>query len=400
VSVPPGTGVFDVHVSTLPFDTVYAPTNVNGINGTLRKTRRYGDVLNVDLPDDVPDGSLGPITVVITQPNAKAWPDAAGNVTQVLYTGIGPTHPVSDGGVPTPKHIASNHYTDGSHRIIGLAFEVVNTTPALYRGGSVTCWRQTADPVGNYMNAVDALGDPAADYHDMVFSRAPPPTVDDAMLLRDTVQWPAEQGAYVVSSQTGWDNEFVIPQSKYQIIDGAGAQACYDSRGNTFTGITNYAVGNADWSTVDCPMNNSNTEFSNCGAIFSGLQEQTTLRINWRFIVERTPSLSEPDLVVLTSPSPAYDPVAYEFYSHARRLMPVGVPLNENFMGTWFKEAAKNTFDAVKGAAKFAAPRLLKGQHPLEIIIEGATKAHRGAKKKQPPAKKKPMAPKRKARKN
>jgi hypothetical protein len=74
------------------------------------------------------------------------------------------------------------------------------------------------------------------------------------------------------------------------------------------------------------------------GLYFTGLSLQTTLAITLNCFVERFPGPQETDLVVLAKPSPQYDLLALEIYSHALHDMPPGVMVKENGLGEWFAD--------------------------------------------------------------
>jgi hypothetical protein len=74
------------------------------------------------------------------------------------------------------------------------------------------------------------------------------------------------------------------------------------------------------------------------GSIFTGLSNETTLQVTVKYYVERIPTVSDPDLLVLSRPSPQYDPMAVEIYSRAMSELPVAVAVGENPLGEWFND--------------------------------------------------------------
>jgi len=72
------------------------------------------------------------------------------------------------------------------------------------------------------------------------------------------------------------------------------------------------------------------------GALFAGLSNSTTLTFNTIHYYESFPGLSEPDILVLATPSAEYDSDALNIYSHSLGTMPVGVKVGENGLGDWF----------------------------------------------------------------
>jgi hypothetical protein len=362
----PGAGPWDLHIALLNQDVTTGENG--GLNSSIRQTRRFGDMLGsrvVPGSNNTQD-TFGLLTSAQCSTGLKTWPNGAGPAdASVEYRGHGPTKTVLDGGTP-PKWTRNNNYMDGQHKIIAIGWEVVNTTPLLYRGGSATCYRAPQLSEEVYTNLYNDQGVIQQAYHEMSYNRAPPANVDEAALLPDSTSWDAALGCYMVGTLQGELNPFEKPKSLLRIYDGIEAHATADSRGVLWTGIQAENSTSPDWAaaaTDTCPTSMSANNFATSGIYFHNLPEQTVLTMNWRVIVERAPSVSETDLVVLTSPSPTYDELAWRFYSEARSRMPVGVPLNQNFFGTWFKDAAK--------AAVGAVPRLLKGDNAGEVLLDG-----------------------------
>lgn len=360
-----GAGPWDLHISLLNQDVC---DGIPITNTTFRQCRRFGNMLSTNTFGSTL-GNFGPITSAqAASTGANTWPNQAGPPNVLTrYRGHGPTTAILDGGTPQ-EWTRDNNYMDGQHRIIAIGFEVINTTPLLYRGGSVTVYRQPQMEETVYCNLYDSVGAPTGDYDDMAYSRAPPANVNEAMLLPDSRQWDAALGCYIVGTMQGEDNHFVKPVAKNRVYDGTEAHAANDARGVTYTGIQVAQRSKPDWVPtpgpgLSTPLSMSPLNFATSGAYFHNLPEQTVLTLNWRIIVERAPSVSESDLVVLTSPSPAYDELAWRFYSEARSAMPVGVPLNENFLGSWFKEAAH--------AALAAVPKLARGENLGDVVLDG-----------------------------
>jgi len=111
------------------------------------------------------------------------------------------------------------------------------------------------------------------------------------------------------------------------------------------------------------------TKYDISGACFTGLSLQTTLFIRWNLYIERFPDSSLPDLVVLATPSPEYDPKALEAYSIALQDMPVGVPVAENGIGDWFSGVVNKISNVVGNVMPMAQKALSMIPHPKAQII-------------------------------
>jgi len=99
------------------------------------------------------------------------------------------------------------------------------------------------------------------------------------------------------------------------------------------------------------------------------LSLQTTLFIRWNLYIERFPDSSLPDLVVLATPSPEYDPKALEAYSIALQDMPVAVPVAENGIGDWFSGVVNKISSVVGNVMPMAQKALSMIPHPKAQLI-------------------------------
>jgi len=262
-------------------------------------------------------------------------------------------------GIITP----ANAYIFGNYRVIGQAFEVRSIGPALYRSGASYLWRlPTPDaddsPVGNYqVSGTGVTQQPAKIYQiDQM-----PLNINDAELIPDTVMLKAEEGCYIVSRFnnlcTSVSNDpLVVP-----VMRGS-ATVNIDGRNNPvysawipLSSTNQLTVGTSVW--VNQPTINhvQVSSFDQCGAMFTGLSLQDVLELRVRWIIEKFPTIDEPTIMILATPSPQYDPVAIEAYSKIIYKLPVGVPVRENGLGDWFRQAA-STLGSVAGPILSALP--------------------------------------------
>jgi len=82
-------------------------------------------------------------------------------------------------------------------------------------------------------------------------------------------------------------------------------------------------------------QNNMIIPFNRKGIFCTGLTPQSTFTLNFNSILEVFPTYQNPQLVLLTKPSPSEDYVALELYSKAVRDFPVGVMFGANGLGDW-----------------------------------------------------------------
>jgi len=272
-------------------------------------------------------------------------------------------------------------YVSGKHRVYAKAFEVHNTTASLYRGGSVLAYRS---PVPN---TEDAQTMTFYQYTGSTFNSSfaaktlvfdgPPALSAAALLLPQSKQWGAEEGAYVVSALHDpnigvYANEALAiymydTTSQSTSVTPTPTPIAYGSTANATTIPFSYVA------VTPSPLPIG--EFDISGTWFTGLTPQTTLTINWNVYVQRFPTNDDTDLVVLANPSCEREEAALAFYSHAVNNLPVGVPVKENGFGDWFK-------DVLSTASDYVAPVLSAIPHPaaqgLGMAIRGVNAVANG----------------------
>jgi hypothetical protein len=303
-------------------------------------------------------------------------------------------------GTPTFNQNSSNpqqldgqialQYCVNDWRLVGVGFEVINTTSDLNIQGLVTCYRQpvpqrsskSSIQIWNYTAATAPRID--LGYASAIVVSAPPGTIANAMLLPGSVQWKAKEGAYVVptlnstSLVSGEDQTSVITNdnSPVAIFRGIGANGSVNPGNASFN--TYYAAG--------CNL----TDFNMAGAYFTGLSASTTLTVNVIHYFERFPAIDSPTdlaLVVLAKPSCRFDPKALELYSAVIRHMPVGVPQRFNGLGDWFREAVQTARDIVSPVlSAIPHPIAMMGAGVLNGIAGNITKKYGNEEEKSMPA--------------
>lgn len=219
-------------------------------------------------------------------------------------------------------------FCKGNCRIIGMAFEVVNTTAEINKQGQATVWRVPDQASFINLNQGYTTAPPVNATYPTYLRRSPPATIAAAQLLFGSRSWAASEGAYIVSRLNSAEN----PMSQPQFLNQAY------SAGDLASGVANYVFLNQALGTNGANASRP-APFDISGVTFSGLSYNTTLTVNVRWIVERMPTADEPDLVVLATPSATYDPLALELYTRCMIDQPPGVMLKENPLGEWFRSA-------------------------------------------------------------
>jgi len=233
--------------------------------------------------------------------------------------------PVSLPAVAFPQKFASGYY-----RLIAVGFEVVNTTAELYKGGSVTVYKSPAYPqpcITRAGGANTAFGVPTF----TTLCNLPPGVQTDAALFPTSRTWGAEDGCYVVPSLNSSDVPFVAPLTSAQagLVLNGSVTTLTTGTGNRIVYLPLQAL-NSSAAVPVTSAQNSPFPFDISGAIFSGLNFNSTLQVTVKYVVERIPSITEPDLLVLARTPCPYDPMAVEIYTRAISMLPPGVKVGDN----------------------------------------------------------------------
>lgn len=238
-------------------------------------------------------------------------------------------------------------YSKGVGRLIGIGFEVINTTADIYRQGLVTVFRQ-AQPINDNGVLMQTITGQAPAFFDSTAYRLPPLTTVDALLYPGTRQWKAEEGCYIVAPFVGDENppssvnymQPVIPLTDDQCGTGNNTNIWVPTYTGNVSGIATYPTYAVYRALKHYPIHD-------VGAIFTGLSHETTLQVNMNIIYESFPSVSEREVLVLAKPSCSYDPKALAALSQVLSSLPVGVPAHMNAGGDWF-------YDLVSTIAEYA----------------------------------------------
>lgn len=281
-------------------------------------------------------------------------------------------------------------FLEGKGRLIGVAFEVTNTSPELYKSGTITSYRVPQESSTNTRRLTTTGAAPVALPFTGRESLFQPRSMSDALLMEGSRQWAAKDGAYVVGAFNGLENPPSDPEYVQPIFLPANS--------TTITG------GNLNACAVNLPFNaltsdrlcywnaTRHANINSSGVFITGLTEQSTLTVTLRYYYERFPSVSEPAFAVLARPSAHFDPVALQMYLQALQSMPIAVPVGDNAFGDWFaglvSEFAPMIGNALGAAgipgasvlgtgAKFLADRYLASDRPQKVSAKRAPPARK-----------------------
>ena len=314
---------WDLHVVGWPSGATIA-----GVGGTLYD----GYIISTTSPAAAPF-SIGGVTALATATGQPTYFNSvAGGATGI--TNVASIDCSNPGG---------GSYLDGTCRVIGYGIEVYNTTAPLYRQGDVVVYRMpTPCKESTGVDAVGTVGAGFTSYGNWMCwdLPSPPTTPADALLLRGSKQWNAEDGCYLVCSQNSLNNYADEPDSVEIVVQDA-----VDDQNNTglnavmLNGTRTRVIGST---TITMPTEVQRFPFNLSGAYFTGLSPQTTFTVVASWYIERFPTQRDGDLVVLAQPSAGWDQMALELYAGALRDMPAGVPVSENPLGEWFQDVVHN----------------------------------------------------------
>lgn len=308
---------FDAHVFLYPI-TSYA-TNSAGVHGRIKVLPGNGGVSTATNLEPNLYGGFNAISV----PAGADWLNRTGPLP---YVTVGDTLGIPPGAM------------SGQSRVIAMGFEVVNTTPELYRGGSVTCYRSPSCHTQSRFfpaaaSATYAIYSPPYDTFAL-----PPSTQANAQLYPNSRTWGAEEGVYSISTLNNVENPFILQKANTAV----GCQP-FDKTSLT-SGSTVFCTGSEDYwgfttstpgQAADCAFV---LPFDVNGCVFTGLNPNTTLQITTKYYIERIPTVTQPDLLVLTRPPSPFDPMALDIYSRATQELPVACRVCENPLGEWFND--------------------------------------------------------------
>lgn len=326
---------------------------------------------NVGQYDAGKDGGGNTIEVGGLQVTRVVTPGAAAEFFPAVGTG-------NNLAMITPDPV----FLRGIHRVIGIGWELYDTTAELYKQGDVTVYQQNQAPKdGSNFSLTNTTSTFAPDvvlpnYNvtGTMYS-SPPQTTDNALLLAGSKSWKAADGVYQVARFHSSQNEPFAADYNVPIVFSDPANADRVDAPQTSSLFVaapgsrkdySMALGAATLIKRDyIPAAQHLYPYHQCGAIFSGLSPQASFKICMNIFIETFPGIDESTLLPSTKPSAAYDPMAIEIINHCMSKSPVAVPVRQNGLGEWF-------VGAITSAADFVAPLLMKSGDPRAMAVGGA----------------------------
>jgi len=261
-------------------------------------------------------------------------------------------------------------------RVIGMGFELHNTTAELYKQGTLTISRAPSNSRDSSIRAykdidpnlaaakiVETSISPTLNtlYMDGTTRKhvGPPQSLEDALSYVGSIQHEAAEGAYVAC-----------------VLDTDACKLEYGSvRNHDIGGCQLYVDPSVlpvpETSYVTCPdlfyhtrrtcfynkaKYNAECPFQVSTIMATGLSPQTTFTLEFKVLVEIAPHLNDPvygPLAWSASPSAAWDKRALALYQASASILPVGVKVSENADGDFW--------EIVRGIVSDVAPIISEG---------------------------------------
>lgn len=258
--------------------------------------------------------------------------------------------------VTTLPALDNTDLCSGITRVIGMGFEIHNTTAEIYKQGTITCYRMPQMGAQYQMRALNALSTFVTPVVGEM-RRMRPGTVAEANLLKGTRTWSAAEGVYCTCLQNSVHNPLAQLESQ-QILY---TQKASPDSNNTVVLATQWDAQGAGAAAPAASASsfepNQKIPFDVTGVFLTGLSKETTLTVKLKVYVERAPTWSESSLSVLASPSAGYDVKALELYAQVINHLPAGVKVADNAFGDWWR--------AVTSILKGAAPTIGMALNPI-----------------------------------
>lgn len=216
-------------------------------------------------------------------------------------------------------------------RLIGVAFEVHNTTAEIYKQGSLTV-AQLSDSVCDagtclYIDGASSVQSLAVQADHLPVRAS---TLGPLLSVPGSCTWPAADGVYAVPRMVN------VPREVHRMGSSANrVPIIYGTDGLLASTEPTGFAQNVPIFPAAIPSG-----FTPVQVAMTGLSPQTTLTVTFRTIVEYFPALGSP-LMPLADPSPVYDPLVFGAYSAIIRDAPFAVPVGQNAAGDYFRKILK-----------------------------------------------------------
>lgn len=273
---------------------------------------------------------------------------------------------------------------EGEARCIGVAFDVRNVSPELYKSGSQLMYRLD-DAVeknpGKFVTSFNSSGVSIPNTPVTLATLNPPPSnLADAKIIPGSITRMSKEGTYMVGKMNqveiqatqnySADYVTIFDANITQPITAPLSQPVLYSFQNT--GIGNGTGGGVGASYGGSGVNFHVGSYNQFGVIHSGLSAQTELTITAKWIIEIFVDPKNSTLYPLTQPAASFQPEALDILTEAFQGMEVG---------TVVKNAGDGWFSNVMKAVDLAAPVLsmIPQTKALGALATGASGLYKSA---------------------
>jgi hypothetical protein len=273
----------------------------------------------------------------------------------------------------TSWHAYNTRFNGSAGRLIAIGIEVVNTTAEVYKQGTVFVCQPNSHLWRGIRSATMGAGatDTLKGFTDQRYSvvNGVPTFPSQHAQTPGSQTWEAAKGVYAIPR---------LCELNIQPTHGEVGESWGMREGDPIIGaiadyskevVVTYPYGDTVATTnvrFKYDHGHSWSGFTPISMYFAGLSNQTTLELRVRAIVEYFPTPSE-TLISLASPSPIYDPVAFQAYALIARNAPYAVPVGFNMDSRYFKMVLQ-----VLSNAGLAAPLLAAVPTAGPILALGA----------------------------
>lgn len=265
--------------------------------------------------------------------------------------------------------------SSGISRVIGMGYEVTNTTAEINKQGSVTVYRMPQSHGTNVASVQNAAVTQQAVGVIQRYRRTPD-SLAQCNLLKGTRTWDAASGVYAVCVQNSIENPLVQETTELVMFDEASqpltTTSVLLSGYQTVGGSSAYPLP----STI-IPAVQQTIPFDSTGSYFTGLSNATILTVKLKVYVERAPTFADAALAVLASPSAGYDAAAFTFYSHMISELPIATKVLNNASGDWWRFCLK-VLGTVAGGLGVVMNPILPGAAVLGAGVQVAARSASG----------------------
>lgn len=335
------------------------PAGVPSLGVSVSAVKTLQKTMTITKPATLPAGSKWDAFVFTSPMDNAAVPafplseafycsyDRAGYTTGLVAFGAAATpagmgvlncFTVASGGNPIPwsttavltaeKHsinMADAWAGQGTFRLASFGYEIVDVTPALYRGGTMVSFRQEVNEIRTVVPVVGTTA--VTNTHALSFYTGLPDTYAQCLRIPGSVQWNVEEGAYVVCTFNTDMERFECPISYEGAVMGTNTLGVAAATNGVYMGA-NPGVNQ---------YNTAKTHLDMSGNYLKGLDENAVITITFHAVLEIIPNVNSV-MIDFIKPTTTYNPELLQVYARAKADLPAASVKADNDAGDAFKK--------------------------------------------------------------